>query len=270
MKFRTKKKHDEGREILLVTILSVAFNSGATIARTIESVLNQTYENIEYIIIDGASKDNTVAVAKSYLPEFKKRPGRSLTIISEPDHGMYDGLNKGAKMAHGELVGQINTDDWYELNAVETMVKLYQEKKYDVAWGSLNMCSWDKNGNPKEPWIKKAKIGKLWTTSGWCHPAMFSRREVLLAHPYPLESMYDDFDYITAVHQAGKKIVTTKKVISNFSFTGGQSTKKGLSEVKRRVNITYGIYKKYGMSKFYWFYRVAYEMAKYIAEINHI
>lgn len=105
---------------MLVTIISVAFNSEATIARTIESVLNQTYENIEYIIVDGASQDKTVEIAKSYQAAFDKRPGRTLTIISEPDKGMYDGLNKGAKLAHGELVGQINTDDWYEPDAVET------------------------------------------------------------------------------------------------------------------------------------------------------
>ena len=242
----------------LVTVLSVAYNGEKTIARTIESVLNQTYQNIEYIIIDGASVDNTVEIARSYQKEFDKIEGRSLTIISEPDQGMYDALNKGARLAHGELVGQINTDDWYEQDAVESMANLYEKEKYDAAWGSIRMCG-------KKTWIKHAKIGKLWTTSGWCHPGMFSRREILLQFPYALESMYDDFDYITAVHQAGKKIVTTDKVISNFSFgEGGMSTKKSLGEVKRRVGVTYGIYKKYGMSRFYWFYRVGYELVKFV------
>ena len=243
---------------MLVTIISVAFNSEKTIARTIESVLNQTYQNIEYIIVDGASKDSTVNVARSYQEQFDNRIGRKLTIISEPDRGMYDGLNKGAGMAHGDLVGQINTDDWYEPDAVETMVKLYEKEKYDAAWGSIRMCG-------KKTWIKHAKIGKLWTTAGWCHPGMFSRREVLLAFPYALESMYDDFDYITAVRQAKKKIVTIDHVVSNFSFgEGGMSTKKSLKEVKKRVGVTYGIYRKYGMSKFYWLYRWIYELAKYI------
>src|SRR5699024_263370 len=124
---------------------------------------------------------------------------RSMTIISEPDKGMYDALNKGAKLAHGELIGQINTDDWYELNAVETMVKLYAREKYDVAWGSIRIKK------ASGDMIKHAKIGRLWTTTHWCHPGMFSRREILLKFPYPLESMYDDFDFITAVHQAGKR-----------------------------------------------------------------
>lgn len=244
---------------MLVTVLTVACNAEATIARTMESVLNQTYDNIEYIVIDGASKDKTVEVARSYQKAFDSAPGRSLTIISEPDKGMYDGLNKGARMAHGELVGQINADDWYELDAVETMVGLFNMEKFDAAWGSIRIKK--SSGDM----IKHAKIGKLWTTSGWCHPGMFSRREILLQFPYALETMYDDFDYITAVHQAGKKIVTIDKVISNFTFgEGGTSTKKGFKEVRKRVNITYGIYKKYGMSKFFWLYRWGFEIAKEI------
>ena len=244
---------------MLVTILTVAFNAEATIAKTMESVLNQTYDDIEYIVIDGASKDKTVEVARKYQTAFDVAPGRKLILVSEPDKGMYDGLNKGARMAHGELVGQINADDWYELDAVETMVDFYKKEKYDAAWGSIRIKK--KTGDM----IKHAHIRKLWTTSGWCHPGMFSRREILLQFPYAMESMYDDFDYITAVRQAGKKIMTIDKIVSNFAFgDGGQSTKKSLSEVKRRVGITYGIYKKYGMSKGYWLYRWAYEMAKYL------
>lgn len=242
---------------ILVTIISVAFNSEKTIARTIESVLNQTYDNIEYIIVDGASKDNTVQVAREYQRVFDTREGRSLTIVSEPDQGMYDALNKGARMATGELVGQINTDDWYELDAVETMVRFYEQEKFDAAWGSIRIKK------PSGDMIKHAKISKLWTTSGWCHPGMFSRRQTLLEFPYPLESMYDDFDYITAVYRAGKKVLTLDGVISNFSF-GGMSTQKSLKEVFRRTNIAYRIYRKYGMSRLYWLHKFAVEFAKFL------
>lgn len=242
---------------MLVTILSVAYNSEATIGRTIESVLNQTYDNIEYIIIDGNSSDKTVEVAKSYENRFINARGRSLTIISETDKGMYDGLNKGARMAHGELIGQINTDDWYEPNAVEIMVKLFERMPYDAAWGSIRIKK--STGDM----IKHAKIGRIWTTSHWCHPGMFSKREVLLSHPYALESMYDDFDYITRLHNEGANLLTTDEVISNFSF-GGMSTKKSLKEVRRRIDITYEIYKKYGMSKLYYIHRWILELIKYL------
>lgn len=242
---------------LLVTILTVSYNSEKTISRTIEAVLNQTYQNIEYIIIDGASKDNTVQVAKSYQEKFDSTLGRSLLVISEPDKGMYDALNKGAKFAHGMLIGQTNADDWYEPDAVETMVKLYKKQHYDVAWGSIRIKK------PSGDMIKHAKIGRLWTTSGWCHPAMFSKREILVNHPYVCESMYDDFDYITTIKEEGKKIVTIDRVISNFSF-GGMSTKKSLKAVKERVGIMYRIYRKHGLSRLYWFQRMAIEIAKYV------
>lgn len=241
----------------LVAILTVSYNSEKTISRTIEAVLNQTYPNIEYIIIDGASTDSTATIARSYQEQFDRTPGRSLTVISEPDNGMYDALNKGAYLAHGIIVGQTNADDWYEPDAVETMVKLYEAEHYDAAWGSIRVKK------PSGDMIKHAKIGRLWTTNGWCHPAMFSRRETLLKFPYACESMYDDFDYITAVKQAGKKIITIDHVISNFSF-GGMSTKKSLKEVKKRVDILYKVYRKHGMSRFYYFHRWMMEMAKYV------
>lgn len=240
-----------------VTIITVAYNSAKTIERTIASVFNQTYSNIEYIIVDGASTDETVQVAQRYQQMFDQTEGRSLTILSEPDKGMYDALNKGAAMAHGELVGQINSDDYYEPDAVATMVEFYQQTQYDVAWGSIRIKK------ASGDMIKHAKIGKLWTTSGWCHPAMFSRREILREYPYPLESMYDDFDYITAVYRAGKKVMTLDKIISNFSF-GGMSTKKSLKEVFRRTNISYRIYRKYGLSRLYWIHKFAVELAKYL------
>lgn len=240
-----------------VSIISVALNSEKTIARTIESVLHQTYGNIEYIILDGVSKDNTVKIARSYQEIFDNTPGRTLTVISEPDQGMYDALNKGAQLATGKLVGQINTDDWYEPDAVEHMVKVFLKEKCDVAWGNIRIIK------PSGNIIKHARIGRLFTTSGWCHPGMFSKREILLQFPYACEAMHDDFDFIISVRQAKKKVVTTNHLISNFSF-GGMSTQKNLREVKKRVNILYKIYRKHGLSRLYWFHRVGIEMVKYI------
>ena len=243
--------------MMRVTIITVAYNSEKTISRAIDSVLNQTYGDIEYIIVDGASTDRTVEIAGKYQKIFDKTPGRSLIILSEPDKGMYDALNKGARLATGEIVGQINSDDWYEKDAVQTMVDLYEREHYDAAWGSIRIKK------ASGDMIKHAHIGRLWTTTGWCHPGMFSRREILLKYPYALETMYDDFDYITTVYRAGKKVITTDKVVANFTF-GGMSTQKSWKEAMRRVKITYGIYRKHGMSRLYWFHRFALETAKFV------
>lgn len=239
-----------------VTVLTVSFNAEATIARTIESVMNQTYENIEYIVIDGASKDSTAMIAESYVEKFCAKPGRSMRVISEPDRGMYDALNKGAKLANGVIVGQINADDWYEPCAVQTMAELYEREKYDLAWGSLNVIT----GTVKL--TKHARRGLFWSTSHWCHPAAFASREILLQYPYPLESAYDDFDFATHLYVDGKKLIPLDKVISNFTY-GGVSTQKSLRAAKKRLDEIYAIHKKYGMSKLYYVYRVMFEAVKY-------
>ena len=241
---------------MLVTIITVAYNSEATIEKTINSVLNQTYKDIEYIIIDGASKDNTVQVASKYIKEFE-RTGKKLSIISEPDNGMYDALNKGARLAKGEIVGNINADDWYELDAVWKMVELYQKTNYDLAWASINIIK--DSGNM----VKKAKIGKLWTTVGFCHPSMFTRREILLQYPYACLQMDDDFDMVTRVYKDKKHIELLDDVISNYSF-GGMSTQKSFKKLKQRTAMKYRTYRRNGMSRFYWFYCFGMELAKYV------
>ena len=216
----------------------------------------QTYPDVEYIIIDGASTDKTRIISEEYYPKFSEK-GYLFKVKSEPDKGMYDALNKGAQMAHGELIGQINGDDWYECDAIQHMVDLFYSKNYDVAWGSIRICG-------KKTFIKYAKIGRLWTTSHWCHPAMFSTRAIILSHPYAVRNMYDDFDFITSVYLEKKKVVTTKKVISNFTFgEGGMSTKKSFADVKKRVDYCYQIYRKNKMSKLYYIQRWIVELSKY-------
>ena len=239
-----------------VTIITVAYNCADTIATAIESVLNQTYPNIEYLVIDGVSKDNTVQIAKSYVQKFYEK-GITMKVISEPDKGMYDALNKGVFLASGELIGNINADDWYEPVAVEKMVELYQKEKYDLAWADLRIIK------PSGNMIKRAHVGKLKTTTGFCHPTMFSRKEVLLELPYACRQMDDDFEMILCAYKAKKKIVTLNEVLANYRF-GGMSTKKSINDLKKRVKMKYATYKRHGYSPLYWFYCLAIETAKYI------
>ena len=239
-----------------VTIITVAYNRADTIATAIESVLNQTYSNIEYLVVDGLSKDNTADIARKYIPLFKEK-GMEMKVISEPDRGMYDALNKGISMATGELIGNINADDWYEPIAVEKMVELYKKENYDLAWADLRIIK------PSGNLIKKAHVGRLKTTTGFCHPTMFSRREVLLELPYACEQMDDDFEMVLRAYKANKRIVTLNEVLANYRF-GGMSTKKSIKDSVKRVKMKYATYKKHGYSPVYWFYCVAIETAKYI------
>lgn len=119
---------DENR---LVTVITPCFNSEKTIQRTIESVLNQTYKNIEYLIIDGASTDKTVEIAKSYEEAF----GGRMKIYSEPDEGIYYAMNKGIGLATGELIGIVNSDDYYEPDAVAKIVEKRSNVPYQILYG---------------------------------------------------------------------------------------------------------------------------------------
>ena len=103
----------------LISIITASYNSEATIKDTIESVLNQTYKNFEYIIIDGASSDDTVRIIKSYKKKFQNT-GISFTFISEPDKGIYNAFNKGMNLAKGSWVCFIGSDDMFTINAIET------------------------------------------------------------------------------------------------------------------------------------------------------
>ena len=89
---------------MLVSIITICYNSEAVIRKTIESVLTQTYENIEYLIIDGASKDKTVSIAEEYRNQFLLK-GYTYQVYSEPDKGIYDAMNKGIQKSTGELIG---------------------------------------------------------------------------------------------------------------------------------------------------------------------
>lgn len=106
----------------LVSIITVCFNSEKYLEQTIQSVLTQAHEPIEYLLIDGQSQDRTVAIIQAYA---QRHPDR-IRYVSEPDTGIYDAMNKGLRLAQGELIGILNSDDWYEPAAVETVVRAYQ------------------------------------------------------------------------------------------------------------------------------------------------
>lgn len=115
-----------------VSVITPAYNSGATIRDTIKSVLSQTYPSIEYIVVDGASQDNTLAILEEYTDGIAK-------IISEPDHGIYDAMNKGIREATGDIVGILNSDDFFtSIDVIETIVKVFEQDKVDAVYGDVH------------------------------------------------------------------------------------------------------------------------------------
>lgn len=122
------------------SIITVCFNAETTIKNTINSVLAQTIQNFEYIIIDGKSTDKTVKVIKSFKEQFRAK-NISYTWISEPDQGIYDAFNKGVELATGEWISFLGADDIYVNNALELYSKYFPEKEVDFIYSNVEIAN---------------------------------------------------------------------------------------------------------------------------------
>ena len=243
---------------MTVTIITICFNSEAVIKKTIESVLNQTYTDIEYIIIDGASKDKTVEIAESYKDAFADK-GIDFKIFSEPDKGIYDAMNKGIAKATGELVGLINSGDFYEPQMIETAIKAYEEKPYDIFYGDINLIK--DNG---QIIVKKSRYDKFPTSRHWNHPTMVVRKAYYdEIGTYKCEGIHDDFEFFLRARKKNARITIKNVTLANF-MTGGASNKKSFRQCKKRCKDRYKAYRDNGYGIWSWFECVGIEIAKFI------
>lgn len=119
-----------------ISLITVTYNSAQTLADTIQSVLAQTHPDIEYIVVDGASKDDTVNIIRQYEPQFNGR----MKWVSEPDKGLYDAMNKGIRMATGEVVGILNSDDFFTSNNILEQVNaaFAKQPEVDAVYGDIH------------------------------------------------------------------------------------------------------------------------------------
>ena len=157
--------------MLTITIITVAYNSEKTIGDTLRSISNQTYPNIEHIIVDGGSKDNTLAIVQRFS-HVKK-------VVSGSDYGIYDGMNKGLKLATGDVIGFLNSDDVYADDMVlERIAHVFETKKVDSLYSDLEFFKGNVE-NVTRSWnaglIKRQRF-----LFGWMppHPTFFVKKEV--------------------------------------------------------------------------------------------
>lgn len=229
----------------LVSIITVSYNSDQTIEKTIQHVLNQTYTNIEYILIDGKSKDNTMNIVRAYKPLFNKR-NISYKYISEKDDGIYYAMNKGLEMCTGELIGIINSDDWYELNAIDKIVDLYlTNKDFDIYHGLLRYI--DRTDNPD------SIIGHYDSVLNYAmleHPTCFVKRAC-----YKKIGLFDlkyrsaaDYDWMLRAKKFNCKFLLSTDLIANFKRGGMSDSHISVIE-KLNIKRRYGLF-----SMFKWMY----------------
>lgn len=163
-------------EEMKVSIITVTYNSAQTLAMTIESVLRQTYQDIEYIVKDGGSTDKTIDIIKKYEPMFHGR----MKWVSAKDKGIYDGMNKGIEMATGNIVGILNSDDFFTDNhVIEKIADAFNEKKVDAIYGDVHFV---KGSNLKKSirYYSSRLFCPFWLRFGFmpAHPSFYVRRDV--------------------------------------------------------------------------------------------
>jgi len=208
----------------LVSLITVSFNSGKTIRNTIESILMQTYERIEYVVVDGLSKDNTVSIVKEYEQSFNDR-GFILKVISEKDKGLYDAMNKGVTMATGEIVGILNSDDFYSDEfVIQKVVSMMKKENADCLYADLQFVDQDDTSKIVRTWIANKGDFRL----GWNppHPTTFISKETynkfgLYKVDYTISSDYDILYRI--IHKGKVKVAYLQEFIVKMR-SGGRST----------------------------------------------
>lgn len=205
-----------------ISIITSVYNNQETIKDAMDSVLSQTYENIEYIIVGGASTDGTVEIVQSYGDKISK-------FISEKDKGIYDGLNKGISLATGDMIAFLHSDDIYASDSIieEVVLTFKSDKSLDGVYGDLVYTPKADTDKVLRYWKSKEFDSSL-LKNGWmpAHPTLFLKREV-----YERFGGFDlsfriaaDYDFMLRVLSGGIKVKYLPEVLYKMRV-GGESNK---------------------------------------------
>jgi glycosyltransferase involved in cell wall biosynthesis len=213
-----------------ISVITVCRNSEKTIAKTMESVLAQTYRNYEYIIIDGASEDRTLKIVQSYRKKFRGK----MRLISERDRGLYDAMNKGIDIAKGDIVGMINSDDRYEPGTLKLVAESYRKNGAAVYYGILRYYE-----DGRELMLKTLNYRFLHREMIQ-HPTCFVANEIYRkAGKFSLRYKYAaDFDIMLRFLQKGVRFVQIDSILANFN-AGGETSIHEMETLDEFLQIKY-------------------------------
>lgn len=215
-----------------ISIVTATYNSALTLADTIKSVLGQTYHDIEYIVVDGKSTDDTLNIVKQYEPLFNGR----LKWVSEKDGGIYDAMNKGFMMATGDVVGILNSDDYFTSNdVIEKVADALNDTNLDAVYGDIHFI---RDGAPDKcvRYYSSKPFRPLWLRFGFmpAHPSFYCRREVfnkagLYKTDYAIGSDYEMMVRLFIKYQIKAKYLPIDFVTMRI---GGASTRNVRSRMQ--------------------------------------
>lgn len=218
----------------VLSVITVVYNDEQNIERTIQSVLQQTYPFIDYIIIDGASKDKTLTIINKYRD-------RVSTIISEPDNGIYDAMNKGLALATGDYVLFMNSgDEIYAKNTVENIFACADDA--DIYYGETEMINDKRESLGRRR--HKAPAQFTWKSFKYgmsiSHQAIYVKRSLTIPYNHSRYQLSADIDWILNIAKRASKIINTKQYVAKY-LVGGMSKKKHRQSLTER----YQIFKEY-------------------------
>lgn len=195
-----------------ISIVTITYNSEKTLEETIKSVVSQGYSNLEYIIIDGGSKDRTLDIVEKYRDKIA-------VVISEPDKGISDAFNKGVRKATGEIIGIINSDDCLMPDALKTIADNF-DPTVDVYSG--NVIFWNEDTGDEFSSIPDIKFDKLKLQYGTAHPGRFIRKDTYEKYGlYGLNFRYNmDIDLLCRFYKKGAKFIHVNKDLAKFRMGG--------------------------------------------------
>lgn len=208
-----------------ISIITVTYNSSQTLRDTLISVLKQDYDNYEYILIDGGSTDSTVNIIKEYEPRFSGR----MRWISEQDRGMYDGMNKGIKMATGDVVGIINSDDFYHRNDIFKIISdaFTQNPGIQAIYGDVRFVN-PENLDKTVRYYSSARFRPSKFRWGWmpAHPSFFTYKSNFERFGYYKIDYHIAADYELLIRFLYSHKLPSKYIPIDFMKmrTGGRST----------------------------------------------
>lgn len=223
----------------LISVITVTFNSEKFLEDTIRSVIGQDYPNIEYIIIDGGSTDRTLEIIKKY-------EGNISQWISEPDSGLYDAMNKGIDLCHGELIGIINSDDYYETGVLSLVADAYVENpEHDVFHGNLMYL--DENSQILNISKPKLNYNRIWDQMIFRHPTCFVKRSLYqrcgrFNLQYPITA---DYELFLRFYKMGAQFYYLDHVLA-YMRKGGYGDQRIREAILERREIVI----KHGLTKF--------------------